>query len=256
MGPLLSARAETGIKLGAQAVANQQNKKNAKEMAKYQNDIAVDNWHRENAYNSPAMQMVRLKQAGLNPNLIYQSGSAIQPSGSIDQPQVTTPQMSGDAGSYIQASQMSLQRDSVAQNVATQAAIKDYYERLADNAHMDYLEKVANSPYFDQHAKYSAETAMHAMNEAAARVDMTKNLSALYQEQIGLTTAEIDNTNMSTQKLQSDILNNQVKRQLDSATIRQIEQGINESVARVSEILANIKHINRDSAKPSKQNHD
>ncbi|MEM0173651.1 MAG: hypothetical protein QXI16_03995, partial [Sulfolobaceae archaeon] len=36
----------------------------------------VDMWNRQNAYNTPEMQMQRLKEAGLNPNLIYGSGQA------------------------------------------------------------------------------------------------------------------------------------------------------------------------------------
>lgn len=36
----------------------------------------VNMWNRQNQYNTPEMQMQRLKEAGLNPNLIYGSGQA------------------------------------------------------------------------------------------------------------------------------------------------------------------------------------
>lgn len=36
-------------------------------------DVAM--WERQNEYNTPQMQMQRLKEAGLNPNLIYDSGA-------------------------------------------------------------------------------------------------------------------------------------------------------------------------------------
>lgn len=36
----------------------------------------VNMWNMQNAYNTPEMQMQRLKEAGLNPNLIYGSGQA------------------------------------------------------------------------------------------------------------------------------------------------------------------------------------
>ncbi len=36
----------------------------------------VNMWNMQNAYNTPEMQMQRLKEAGLNPNLIYGDGSA------------------------------------------------------------------------------------------------------------------------------------------------------------------------------------
>ncbi len=37
----------------------------------YQNDLLLKNWYLQNAYNSPAAQMQRFREAGLNPNLIY-----------------------------------------------------------------------------------------------------------------------------------------------------------------------------------------
>lgn len=36
---------------------------------------ALQDWERNNAYNSPAQQMQRFKEAGLNPNLIYGQGN-------------------------------------------------------------------------------------------------------------------------------------------------------------------------------------
>jgi len=64
----------------------QQNKANM-ELAKYQFDLNqqqaaqanqynIDQWNRENAYNTPANQMSRFKDAGLNPALIYGQGDA------------------------------------------------------------------------------------------------------------------------------------------------------------------------------------
>lgn len=47
-----------------------------KEMAQYAYDRDLEMWHLQNAYNSPAEQMKRLREAGLNPNMIYGSGSA------------------------------------------------------------------------------------------------------------------------------------------------------------------------------------
>lgn len=54
-----------------------------KDLMALQNRYAVENWNRENAYNTPAAQMQRLKAAGLNPNLIYEGGSAGLQSGAI-----------------------------------------------------------------------------------------------------------------------------------------------------------------------------
>lgn len=46
------------------------------EMAKWQNDVNIANWEMQNEYNLPENQMARLKAAGLNPNLVYGSGTS------------------------------------------------------------------------------------------------------------------------------------------------------------------------------------
>lgn len=46
----------------------------------------LDFWNMQNQYNTPAMQMQRLKEAGLNPNLIYGNATAGAQSGQIQSP--------------------------------------------------------------------------------------------------------------------------------------------------------------------------
>lgn len=57
-----------------------QNKYN-KELAKYTYDLDLEQWNRANKFNSPLANMARLKEAGLNPNLVYGTGSATQLAG-------------------------------------------------------------------------------------------------------------------------------------------------------------------------------
>lgn len=45
-------------------------------LAKQQNAWNLEQWNRENAYNDPSAQMQRLRNAGLNPDLMYQNGAA------------------------------------------------------------------------------------------------------------------------------------------------------------------------------------
>jgi hypothetical protein len=58
---------------GSQIYTNQQNKRNAIEL-----------WNMQNAYNTPAQQMQRFKEAGLNPNLIYKQSNEAAPIRSTD----------------------------------------------------------------------------------------------------------------------------------------------------------------------------
>lgn len=50
---------------------------------KDQNNAQWDMWNAQNAYNTPAAQMKRLKEAGLNPMLVYGSGSHSFTAGSM-----------------------------------------------------------------------------------------------------------------------------------------------------------------------------
>lgn len=47
----------------------------AREMFAKEQDAALQAWNRTNEYNSPVQQMQRLREAGLNPNLIYGKGA-------------------------------------------------------------------------------------------------------------------------------------------------------------------------------------
>lgn len=68
--------------VGANAMAAANSRKDAAAARQLSIDVmheqrqwALDDWNRVNEYNHPLQQMQRLKEAGLNPNLVYGSGS-------------------------------------------------------------------------------------------------------------------------------------------------------------------------------------
>lgn len=82
MNPLIPAAATGGsniasslIQRGTQNRINQDQMNHNRFMAQFQNDLNIENWMRQNAYNTPAMQMERLKAAGLSPHLMYGKGT-------------------------------------------------------------------------------------------------------------------------------------------------------------------------------------
>lgn len=104
--------------VGSAINANSQEKINEQQIAwamkNYQmsREDAIAFWERENAYNTPAAQMGRLKEAGLNPHLVYGNG-ATATGGQIQSPQYQSPSLRapqwGDAvtgAGNILASQM------------------------------------------------------------------------------------------------------------------------------------------------------
>lgn len=56
--------------IGAKKRMRLQNEYNM-QLAKYQNDLNLAQWERENEYNLPINQMARLKEAGINPRMAY-----------------------------------------------------------------------------------------------------------------------------------------------------------------------------------------
>jgi len=80
-----------------QREANQKARENAIIQAITERKWAVKDWHRQNAYNHPLQQMQRLKEAGLNPNLVYGSGvettAGPVPNTNVSTPEVRAPHM-------------------------------------------------------------------------------------------------------------------------------------------------------------------
>lgn len=60
--------------LSAQAAENRKMREYNLMLAKQQNQWNLEQWNRENAYNSPSAQMERMRQAGLNPDMMYGGG--------------------------------------------------------------------------------------------------------------------------------------------------------------------------------------
>jgi hypothetical protein len=76
LGGLIGAKATTDTN-AAQAATNEK-------LYQMQRADALSDWDRNNKYNSPAQQMQRFKEAGLNPNLIYGNMQNAAPVRSVD----------------------------------------------------------------------------------------------------------------------------------------------------------------------------
>lgn len=67
----IASNANINNQISEQKRENQANRDWNLNLARLQNGWNIDQWNRENAYNSPSAQMARYKAAGLNPDLIY-----------------------------------------------------------------------------------------------------------------------------------------------------------------------------------------
>jgi len=118
----IAAAANVGgawINANAQKSINEDQIQHNMQMYNLSRDDAIALWERENAYNHPTQQMQRLKEAGLNPHLVYGNGADAK-GGNISAPKATPAQLNapqwGDAlssmGSYIslQAAQAGIEK--------------------------------------------------------------------------------------------------------------------------------------------------
>lgn len=71
---------------------NAQSRKWSEKMYDRQLNDNLNLWHIQNAYNTPAAQMARLKDAGLNPNLIYGNAAAGGAASSMSAPNAQRPE--------------------------------------------------------------------------------------------------------------------------------------------------------------------
>ena len=144
--------------LGTTALQNKYNK----EQAALQNQYNIDMWNRQNEYNSPASQMNRLKEAGLNPNLMYGQGSTGNASSAPTQvaPQKQAPEMAKLAEAFdviaLMSSLEGLKKQRIENNDARNRERQSFFEA---NMLEDYynsralvssqLEQAAGIPFGD-----------------------------------------------------------------------------------------------------------
>jgi hypothetical protein len=113
-------------------------------LAKYQYSTQTDMWNKANEYNTPAAQMQRYKDAGLNPNLIYGQGSNGNSPNVL--PQYHAPQLSYDYKPGLNVS----------------SAISDYQDFTIKKAQADNLQEQnkvikANAIIMQSKAQYANE---------------------------------------------------------------------------------------------------
>ena len=96
--------------IAAQREENRLNRYYNQMLARQQNQWNLEQWQRENYYNSPAAQMYRLRQAGLNPDLMYGQGTTGNSAGS--------PEMTSGASSEPQDMASLLSKRSLGQTLS------------------------------------------------------------------------------------------------------------------------------------------
>lgn len=80
IGPIIqgaTALVGQGANAASQGAMNRKQRKFTEKMYQRQRDDSISDWNKQNEYNHPSAQMARLREAGLNPNLVYGNGADV-----------------------------------------------------------------------------------------------------------------------------------------------------------------------------------
>nr|QJB19609.1 MAG: DNA pilot protein [Microvirus sp.] len=146
-----------GAGVGSQAAnirmqqrANEQSQAFSKQMFDAQGQREIQYFNMQNAYNDPSSQMQRLRDAGLNPNLVYGNGATTQ-SASISPKAPMSAQFQApklDMGSVVQQALLTQQLQS---NIRRTDAETQAIESRTVN--QDFMNKVQQSIGVDQYMR-------------------------------------------------------------------------------------------------------
>jgi len=168
MGPLVlpliaagASLAGSAINAGSQSRTNQSQLSYSREMYDKQRSDALADWNRQNQYNSPKEQMMRFKEAGLNPNLIYgqMTQSPVVRTSSVEGYSPRAPQVDLGNAAAMGLQGLSTYQDTQLKNVQTDLVKEQIKNASTDNMlkQLDWAEKNIRLPYAQSMAQSNAE---------------------------------------------------------------------------------------------------
>ena len=202
--------------IAAQQYENEKNREYNLNLAKMQNQWNIEQWNRENTYNSPAAQMARYKAAGLNPDLIYgqQNLSA------------ASPEMTAGEGS--QPTDVS--------NLANKRTIGDIVSQAASTRLTNAQAKLAES----QANKTDSETEGQGYQNEILKSD------AAFRDALNSGTVSLNNMSLRVSEKGMQLTDEQITQVRKQCA--QIDQSIEQSRAAVDEIRQKISNLKTDQA--------
>lgn len=167
-----------GVKLIGGALSNRAQRKENNANRAWQ----LEQWNRQNAYNTPQAQMQRLQEAKLNPNLVYGSSANTGNAGAVGTPQT-----------------QALRYDHVGEAAAS--TVNTYYDTQLKTAQTNNLE-ADNTVKVQEAIKKAAETNQIGVMTEQKRVEL-KNLQRYSSE---ILSAQLHHQQESTLSMQQQAL--------------------------------------------------
>lgn len=227
--------------IAAQKEENQKNRDWNLNLAKQQNQWNIDQWNRENEYNTPSAQMARYKAAGLNPDLIYGQQNLAAAS-----PEMT----SGDGSLPTDVSNLANKRtigDIVSQAASTRLtnAQAKLAESQADKTDAETVGQTINNDWLPKLLKGQTEINEADVKQRLADVGLKGKQIEVAVEQIKVMQQSVKESQQKISDLQS---------QMENRTFQQVQAMLEYNLRKdkqryeISEILSKVS-VNRSTAK-------
>lgn len=233
----------------SQKKQNEADREHAVQMYERQRQDSISDFNRQNEYNHPEQQMERLRQAGLNPNLVYGKGadntaSAINKT-SYQESKLTAPQMdfsfSNAITQFQQVQQNKAQTDNLIamrQNIEADRLLKEKDAVIKDLTAANIATRTARSNFdlgLAQELKDSTLQGAVLQNKLAeANINITNNRD-LREKQ--LNTQQVQETIQRTLSIKKDI----AMKEFEISTQPQKREKLENELVMLDQQIANAK---------------
>lgn len=218
----------------------------SRQMYEKQRADSIEFWNMQNAYNSPSAQVQRMRDAGLNPALMYGGSGGSTPAGSIPTPDVQRPQFDtprwGDASSGALATLSAMYdldiKAAQADNLRSQntVIVQDALLKAAEIANTNV--RTARGQFDLQFESDLRETSADARRELLRKlktdIDVTTHRDA---REAAMNASNISEAIERMANLREQRLNYQLQRTKDATEISRIRADI----ARIKQTTENAK---------------
>lgn len=167
------------------------------EMWERQRQSNLDLWNMQNQYNSPASQMSRYRDAGLNPNLIYGQQNVSGPVKSPEIAKYQAPRVEYPGINYAQA---------------LPAMIAGYQDFQMKQAQVDNLQ--AQNPLIKRQSLLTARKAEGELHRASGAISEAQIKRFLAEYQPDMLREDLRGKTLENQKRHEDIIAKQLENQL------------------------------------------
>lgn len=204
----------SSMNYAAQSSINRKTQRYNREMYDRQRQDALADWTMQNEYNSPMSQMARLREAGLNPNLVYGKG-ADNTSGAVRSSQAPawnpqTPKMDINPSASLSLFYDLQMKEAQIDNLKVQNTVQ-LQEALLKKAMTANVEQNTESSVFDLGLKgdlrgYSLESKKEELRKLkqGIDIDLQANERAAAMNSANLLTAAENVLNLRAQRANTD----------------------------------------------------